>query len=84
MLACGGGGGGTSMVTVEEAGVFKPRVSVQVALIVMGPAGAPFVFKVAVFPLPEIVPPLAVQLLTFTSTLSALLHSQVIVAGVPA
>src|SRR5438128_682226 len=84
LLACGGGGGGTSMVTVEEAGVFKLRVSVQVALIVMGPAGAPFVFKVAVFPLPEIVPPLAVQLLTFTSTLSALLHSQVIVAGVPA
>jgi hypothetical protein len=37
-----------------------------------------------VFPSPETLPPLAVQVLTVTGTLSGLVQEQVIVDGVPA
>ena len=68
----------------SKPGAVKPRESVQVAFTVIGPAGAPVVFSVPVLPSPEIVPPLAVQLLTVTGTLSGLVQVQVMVAGVPA
>ena len=84
LLASGGGGGGTSTVTCVDAGVARPRESVQVALTVMGPADAPVVLRVAVPPSPEMLPPLAVQVLTLTGTLSGLVQEQVMVAGVPA
>src|SRR6185312_12858408 len=84
LLASGGGGGGTSTVTWVEAGAVRPRESVQVALTVMGPADAPVVLRVAVPPSPEMLPPLAVQALMVTGTLSALVQLQVMVEGVPA
>ena len=59
-------------VTAAEEVEFKPRDSVPVALTVIEPASAPVVFSVAVLPLPEMVPPLAVQPLTFTAALSGL------------
>ena len=40
-------------------------------------------FRVPVLPLPEILPALAVQALTFTATLSGLVQVHVIVAAVP-
>jgi hypothetical protein len=55
-----------------------------VALTVMGPADAPVVLRVAVLPSPETLPPLAVQVLTVTGTLSGLVQVQVKVEGVPA
>jgi len=62
LVACGGGGGGGfSIVTVLEVEADKPRESVQMAPIVMGPEEAPAVFRVAEFPLPEILPPLEVH-----------------------
>jgi len=67
-----------------EAGVFRPRESVQVAFTVIVPADAPVVSRVAVLPLPETVPPLAVQPLTFTGTLSGLVQVQVMVELPPA
>ena len=87
MLDCGGGGGGGggfSTVTWVEAVAVKPRESVQVALTLMAPAGAPVVFRVAVLPLPETVPADAVQPLTVTGTLSGLVQVQERLDGVPA
>jgi len=49
----------------------------------MGPGEAPVVSRVAEFPLPEILPPLAVHPPTVTGTLSGLVQVQVMVAGVP-
>src|SRR5262249_17628081 len=72
LLHCGGGGGGTSTLTWVEACAVRPRESVQVAPTVMGPAEAPVVVRVAVVSLPEMLPPLAVQPLTVTGTLSGL------------
>ena len=41
VAACGGGGGGFSTLTCVEAFAVRPRESVQVALMVTGPAEAP-------------------------------------------
>jgi hypothetical protein len=82
-VACGGGGGGFSTVTELEDEAVKPRESVQVALMVIGPGDAPVVFKVAEFPLPEMLPPLEVHPPTVTGTLSGLVQVQLIVAEVP-
>src|SRR5271170_7111591 len=86
LLACGaGGGGGFSTVTCAlAAGDFNPRESVQVALTVMGPADAPAVFRVPVLPLPLMLPPVALQSLTVTGTLSGLVQLQVMVELPPA
>jgi len=78
------GGGGFSTVAWVEACPVKPRESVQVALIVMGPGCVPLVDKVAVLPLPETVPPLAVQLATETGTPSGLVQLQLTVTLAPA
>jgi hypothetical protein len=83
LLACGGGGGGFSTVTELVVELVKPRESVQVALIVMGPGEAPVVFRVAEFPLPEMLPPLDVHPPTVTGTLSGLVQVQVMVADAP-
>jgi hypothetical protein len=83
LVACGGGGGGFSTDTEVDEDAVKPRESVHVALVVMVPGEAPVVFRVAVLPLPEMVPPLAVQPPTVTGTLSGLVQVQVIVAEVP-
>src|ERR1700752_143256 len=69
----GGGGGGISTVTSAFADVFNPRVSVQTALTVTVPAPGG-VFNVAVFPVPETLPPVAVQLATVTGTESGLVQ----------
>ena len=61
----------------------RPRESVQVALTVIGPAGAPVVLRVAVLPSPESVPAVAFQPATVTGTPSGLLQVQVTVAGLP-
>jgi hypothetical protein len=45
------------------------------------PEGAPVVFKVALAPLPETLPPVAVQLETVTGTLSGLVQVQVSATG---
>jgi hypothetical protein len=82
LVACGaggGGGGGFSTVTEVEAEAVNPRESVQVAPMLMLPAEAPVVLRVAVFPLPEILPPLAVHPPTVTGTLSGLVQEQLIV-----
>jgi hypothetical protein len=50
----------------------------------MVPADAPVVFRVPVLSVPEMLPPLAVQLLTFTGTLSGLVQVQVMVELPPA
>ena len=84
MVACGGGGGGFSTVTVAEDDAVRPRESVQVALTVIGPDAAPAVLSVAEFPLPEMLPPLAFHPLTVTGTLSGLVQEQLIVDEVPA
>ena len=61
LLACGGGGGGGfSTVTCVVPCEVRPRESLQVAFTVMVPAEAPVVFRVALGPLPEMVPPVAV------------------------
>jgi hypothetical protein len=70
-------------VTELEDDAVKPRESVHVALTVTVPAGAPVVLRVAEFPLPERLPPLAVQPPTVTGTLSGLVQVQVMVAGDP-
>src|SRR6202795_1137429 len=83
-LACGAAGGGFSTITcVVAGGDFRPRESVQVALTVIGPADAPVVLSVAVLPLPEMVPPLAVQPPTVTGTLSGLVQVQLMVEVAP-
>src|SRR5207248_4072177 len=84
LLASGGGGGGFSTVTWVELEAVRPRESEQVALTVIGPAGAPVVVRVAVPPSPETLPPLAVQELIVTGTLSGLVQVQLTVDGVPA
>src|SRR5579862_7588770 len=71
-----GCGGGASTFTCADDEAFKPRESVHVAVTVTVPGDAPVVFSVAVSPVPEIVPPVAVQLLTVTGTLSGLVHVQ--------
>src|ERR1035438_1254523 len=73
------GGGGFSTVTELVAETFNPRESVQVALTVIGPEDAPVVFNVPVFPLPEMLPLLALHPPTVTGTLSGLVQLQVIV-----
>jgi hypothetical protein len=84
-VACGGaGGGGFSTVTELEVDAVKPRESVQVVPMVMGPDEAPVVFRVAEFPLPEILPPLEVHPPTVTGTLSGLVQAQVMIDEVPA
>ena len=83
MLACGGGGGGFSTLTCVEAFAVRPRESVQVAVTVTGPAEAPVVVRLALLPLPVTLPPLEVQLLTVTGTLSGLVQVHVIVEGEP-
>jgi hypothetical protein len=82
-VACGGGGGGFSTVTELEVEAVKPRESVQVVRMVMGPDEAPVVFRVAEFPLPEILPPLEVHPPTVTGTLSGLVQAQVMIDEVP-
>ena len=84
LLASGGGGGGTSTLTVLELVAVRPRESVHVALTVIGPAPAPVVLRVALPPSPVTLPPLAVQPLIVTGTLSGLVQVQVSVEGVPA
>jgi hypothetical protein len=84
LLACGGGGGGFSTVTKLVVEAVKPRESVQVAPIVMGPDEAPVVFRVAEFPLPEMLPPLEVHPPIVTGTLSGLVQVQLMVDEVPA
>src|SRR5579872_29540 len=69
-----GGGGGFSKVTCAEACPVRPRESVQVAVTVTGPVGAPAVLRVAELPLPETVPAVEVQLATETGTLSGLVQ----------
>src|SRR5579863_3539810 len=69
-----GGGGGFSNVTCVEACPVSPRESVQVAVTVTGPAGAPPVLRVAELPLPETVPAEEVQLATETGTPSGLVQ----------
>src|SRR5512146_935308 len=78
-----GAGGGVSIATWVEAVLVRPRESVQVAFTVTCPGEAPAVFKLAVLPLPETEPPVAVQLDTLTGTLSGLLQSQLMLAAVP-
>ena len=67
-----------------EACVFRPRESLQVAVTVTAPADAPAVLSDAVEPLPETLPPVEVQLLTVTGTLSGLVQLQVMVELPPA
>jgi len=70
-------------MTWAVAGVLRPRESLQVALTVMGPAGAPEVFNDALLPLPETLPPVALQPATVTEALSGLLQVQLMVAEAP-
>ena len=63
--------------------MLRPRESVQVALTVTGPAEAPVVLRLALDPLPEMVPAVAAQLLTVTGTLSGLVQVQVMFAEPP-
>src|ERR1700687_2516242 len=79
----GGGGGGLLTVTVLEVEAVRPRESVQVAFIVVGPAEAPVVVRVAELPLPATLPALEVQPPTVTVALSGLVQVQVTVEGVP-
>ena len=67
-----------------EPGPVRFRESVQVAFTVMVPAEAPSVFRVAVLPSPEMVPPVEFHPETVTGTLSGLVQVQVMVEGVPA
>src|SRR6266545_4173373 len=62
------------MATAVVAGVLRPRWSLQVAFTVTVPGEAPVVFSVAVLPLPVMLPPVAVKLLTVTGTLSGLVR----------
>src|SRR5690348_4230557 len=82
-FSCGEGAGGLSIVTCVVAELFRPRESVQVALTVIGPGAAPAVFKLPVLPLPLMVPPVAFQAETFTSALSGLVHSQLMLTVPP-
>jgi hypothetical protein len=84
LLASGGGGGGFSTITWLELLAVRPRESVQVALTVIAPGAAPVVLRVAVPPSPETLPPVAVQPLIVTGTLSGLVQLQLRFEGVPA
>src|SRR6185437_985345 len=77
------GGGGFSRLTNVVAWVFNPRWSAHVALTVTVPADAPAVFSVAVLPLPLMVPPVEVKLLTVTGTQSGLVQVQLIATVAP-
>ena len=79
-----GGGGGVSIATCVDAEDERFRESEQLAFTVMLPGGAPVVLSVAELPLPEMVPPLAVQLATLTGTLSGLVQEAVSETGAPA
>src|SRR5215470_10144340 len=65
LLAFGGGGGGFSTATCAEEFAVRPRESVHVALTVIWPGEAPVVLRVALLPLPDTVPPVALQPATF-------------------
>jgi len=80
----GGGGGGFSTATSVIAGVLRPRWSLQLAFTVILPGAAPVVFSVAVLPLPEIVPLLALKVPTVTGTLSGLVQVQLTATFAPA
>src|SRR5215469_16246605 len=54
-----GGGGGFSMPTVVVHCPVKPRESVAVTVTLIGPEGAPVVSRVAVVPVPLILPAVA-------------------------
>jgi hypothetical protein len=83
--ACGGAAGGAfSTFACVEAWVLRPRESVHVAVTVIEPAEAPAVLSDAVDPLPETLPPVEVQLLTLTGTLSGLVQLHVMVEVPPA
>ena len=71
-------------MTVLVVEAVKPRESVQVVPILIGPDEAPVVFRVAEFPLPEMLPPLDVHPPTVTGTLSGLVQVQEMVDEVPA
>src|ERR1700687_4912470 len=70
-------------MTWAVAWVFRPRVSLQVAVTVIGPLEAADVSRAAELPLPEMLPPLAVQPPTVTWALSGLVQVQRMVEGVP-
>src|SRR6516162_3471032 len=55
-----GGGGGTSTFTVQVPLPVRLRASVAVAVTVIGPAAAPAVSRVAVLPVPLMLPAEAV------------------------
>src|SRR5271167_4427320 len=76
-------GGGFSTITWVRAWLFSPRESVQVALTVIGPGDAPAGSRVALLPLPETLPPLAVHPPTVTWALSGLVQLQLMVEVVP-
>lgn len=78
------GGGGFFTATWALACVFRPRVSLQVAVTVMGPAEVPDVSRVAVLPPPDTLPPLEVQPPIVTGALSGLVQVQLIVECAPA
>ena len=63
--------------------MLRPRVSLHVAVTVIGPAEAPEVSRAAVLPLPEMLPPLAVQPPTVTGALSGLVQVQLMVEDAP-
>src|SRR5690348_18507502 len=83
-FSCGEGAGGLSIVTCGVAELFKPRESVHVALTVIGPGAAPAVINVPVLPLLLTVPADAFQVERFTSVLSVLVDSLLVLAGPPA
>src|SRR4029077_5576009 len=75
--------GGFSTATCVDACPVRPRASVQVAPTVAEPAEAPAVLRVAVLPLPDTEPPVAVQFATETGTPSGLVQVQVMLAEPP-
>ena len=87
LVACGGGGGGGGGFSTVTDARSRSRQATRVGTSCADtdvPDAAPVVLSVAVFPLPEILPPLAVHPPTVTGTLSGLVQEQVIVAVPPA
>src|ERR1700680_3995061 len=76
-------GGGASTVTWVAAWLLRPRESVQAAVTVIVPGAAPAVLRVAVFPLPERLPPVVAQLATEVGTPSGLVQDAVTVTVPP-
>src|ERR1700733_2706162 len=74
IFAFGGARGGFSTMISVEAWALSPRESVQVTLTAIAPGGTPAVFSAAESPVPETVPPLAVQPATEAGTPSGLVH----------